>query len=267
MKRISLIVSIPILLIVTVVAFAQQSRGTPPVASTPVTISGTVVSFSAGFGAGLPTLIVRDGTSDKAFTLGPFWYLQNASFAAAPGDQVRIDAVACTHCANGYAVVSVLNLTSGKELTLRDPAGVPLWQNRQRGNAFGPGAGPANGQRSGGYQGAGCAGLYGPDLTRKASFEGTIVSFSGGPGVGQPELTVSTAAGQKVFLVAPYRVVIDAGYGFAPGAVIALTAAPVDHDGEEEWVVLTLTDAATGLELIFRDENGDPAGGHGHGRP
>lgn len=250
MKRNSLIiVSSAVLLILAVAAFAQ-GRGNPPAAAppTPVTINGTVVSFTAGYGAGMPTVVVRDGNIDKTFVLGPFWFLQNAGFTAAAGDQVTIQALACSNCANGYAVVSVTNLTSGKELILRDASGAQLFQNQQRpGSAFGSAGGM---QRGGGN----CAAMNLPDLTRKASFNGTIVSFTGGPGVGKPELTIATAAGDRTFLVGPYHVVIASGYTFVPGNAVTLTAAPADV----EWVALTLKDVATGLELIFRDENGYP---------
>jgi hypothetical protein len=112
-----------------------------------------------------------------------------------------------------------------------------------------------------------CGGLL-PDMTRAASYEGAVVSFTGGPGVGEPELTLATAAGNKVFVPSPYRVILDAGYTFTNGTKLSLTAAPVVHDGEEEWVVVTMKDLASGLQLTFRDATGSPLGGRGgfHGR-
>lgn len=250
--------------ILATAAFAQQRRGggTPPAGPQSV-ISGTVASFTASPGQGMPALVLNRDSGQLTLVLGPFWFLQNAKFAAAAGDRVDATVLACTDCPSGYAVVSVSNLTNGSSVVLRNSDGLPLWQSGGRRGGRG---GAHQGGRSGFGPGAGagtCNGT-GPDMTRVATHTGTVVSFSGGPGAGRPTLVLSTAGGEKTFLVAPYRAVLDAGLDFAPGASYTLTAAP---NVDDEWVVVTLKDNATGAELVLRDATtGIPANGGRHGR-
>lgn len=271
MKRFPLIALA--VLVIASTAFAQQygrgpGQGTPPAGPQSV-ITGTVVSFTATAGVGMPSLVVNHGT-ETTFVLGPFWFLQNAQFAAATGDSVELTVLGCTECPSGYAVVSVKNLTNGSAVTLRNSAGLPLWQQggqkRGRGNGNGPGNGPGSGPGSGNGPGNGrgnCNGT-GPDMAQLATFTGTVSSFTGGPGVGRPTLVLATAAGEKTFLVAPYRAIIDAGLTLAQGASLTLTAAP---NVNQEWVVVTLKDNATGAELVLRDaQTGLPIGGGRRGR-
>jgi hypothetical protein len=262
MKRFSLI-ALAIIVIATA-AFAQQygrgpgqgpGQGTPPSGPQSV-ITGTVVGFTASAGVGMPSLIVNHGT-ETTFVLGPFWFLQSAQFAAAAGDQVELTVLACTQCPSGYAVVSVKNITSGSAVTLRNAQGLPLWQQggqgrRGHGNAPRTGNGPGN-----------CNGT-GPDMAQLATFTGTVSSFVGGPGAGRPTLVLTTSGGDKTFLVAPYRAVMDAGFTFVQGASLTLTAAP---NVNQEWVVVTLKDNTTGAELVLRDaQTGLPIGEGRRGR-
>lgn len=271
MKRLS-VIAIAVLVIATA-AFAQQygrgpGQGTPPAGPQSV-MTGTVVSFTAAAGAGMPSLVVNHGT-ESTFVLGPFWFLQNAQFAAAAGDSVELTVLGCSECPSGYAVVSVKNLTNGGAVTLRNSAGLPLWQQggqrrgRGTGPGNGPGTGPGNGNGNGPGAGRGNCNGSGPDMAQLATFTGTVSSFSGGAGAGRPTLVLATTAGEKTFLVAPYRTVLDAGFTFAPGASLTLTAAP---NANEEWVVVTLKDNATGAELVLRDaQTGLPLGGGRRGR-
>lgn len=272
-KPVIVLVSI-LLIVIAVGAFAQNRRGagTPPAAGAQPTfgpaqsITGSVVSFSASAGSLMPLLVVDDG-AQKSFVLGPYWFLAESKFAAAAGDRVTVVSLTCSECPNGNAVVSVTNLSNGTAVTLRDSSGLPLWKAAPGfGSGNRSGNGPGNGQGQGmgrGGRGMGngdCNGVL-PDVTRAASFEGTIVSLTGGPGVGHPELTVATASGNKTFVPAPYRVALDAGYTFTAGAKVTLTAAPVTHDDEEEWVIVTLHDVASGLDLLFRNADGSPQSG------
>ncbi|MGZ8710541.1 MAG: hypothetical protein ACXW28_09965, partial [Thermoanaerobaculia bacterium] len=268
MKRYSLI-ALAVIVIATA-AFAQQygrgpGQGTPPAGPQSV-ITGTVVSFTATAGVGMPSLVVsRDGT-ELTFVLGPFWFLQNAQFAAAAGDSVELTVLGCTECPSGYAVVSVKNLINGSAVTLRNSAGLPLWQQggQQRGRGNGNGNGNGNGPGNGPGNGRGNCNSTGPDMAQLATFTGTVSSFTGGPGVGRPTLILATTAGEKTFLVAPYRTVLDSGFTFAAGTSLTLTAAPNTNG---EWVVVTLKDNATGAELILRDaQTGLPVGGGRRGR-
>jgi hypothetical protein len=244
-------------------------------ASRPVTVQGDVVRFLAGVGQGMPELVVRDAAGvETSFVLGPYWYLQQQGFAAQPGDRAVVNGFACASCEHGIAVTSVVNLTRSLTLTLRNADGTPLWIGSNGGAVrkhLGTGAmgGRANAAGTGSGRGPGARGLRCggalPDLARTTTFAGAVSSFTGGAGEQYPTLVVAAAQGETSIMLAPYRVLLQAGYTPAPGAQVAVVAAPVDVAGSEEWVAITLTDVASGLVLQFRNpETGYPVvAGHG----
>ena len=270
MKR-TLYLFLAVVLIVAGAAFAQQHNrtGTPPSGPQSV-LSGTVISFSAGAGQGMPTLVVRQAESDVTLVLGPFWFLQNAKFAATAGDAVEVTVMSCADCPNGFAVIAVKNITNGSAVTLRNADGIPLWSNGGPGAGYGSGHG-ARGPHSGRGYGAGngpgnghgagnCDGT-GPDMTQLTTFTGIVKSFAGGAGAGRPTLVLETGGSERTFIVSPFRVVLDSGMQFVAGNTLTITAAP---NVNQEWVVVTLKDHATGAELVLRDaQTGFPIGGCG----
>jgi hypothetical protein len=265
MKRNLFFISIVVAIIIAGAAFAQQERnrggsGTPPSGPQSV-LTGTVVSFTASAGSGMPALVIQQNGANVTLVLGPFWFLQNAKFAAAAGDTVEATVITCADCPNGYAVVAVKNFTNGTSVTLRDSEGLPLWISNgpqgggngcdMRGNRV-PGSGLAN-------RLFGTCNGEGPDMTKRETFSGQVKSFAGGPGVGRPTLVLATAEGDKTFIVGPYRVIRDSGMEFEAGAALTLTAAP---SANGEWVAITIKDDATGAELTLRDATtGRPSGG------
>ena len=254
-----------VLILIAAAAFAQtRGRSAPPAPAlgAEVTFTGTVTQFNAAIGSGSPQLVLRtDDGHDMTFALGPYWYLLQEKFTAKAGERSEVVARACSSCPSGYAAVTVRNATAGLTLQLRAADGTPLWV-RGNGNANGSGR---NGGHMGPQNGA-CNGT-GPDMTRVATFDATVVSFTGGAGAGLPTLVVSTASGDNTLLVAPYRAVMAAGVTFAAGATFSITAAPVSNNGVEEWVVISLRDLTTGFELALRDATtGYPLQGM-HGRP
>ena len=246
-------------------AFAQQQRNramTPPSGPQSV-VSGTVVSFTAGSGQGMPSLVVRQGGADVTLVLGPFWFLQDAKFAAATGDAVEATVLSCADCPSGLAVVAVKNVTTGSAVTLRSADGLPLWIGNSRGprngSGFGRGSGPGSGGPGYGGPGSGTCDGNGPDMTQLATFTGTVKSFTGGAGAGRPTLVLIIDGTERTFLVAPFRVVLDSGIELPEGATFTVSAAP---NLNQEWVVVTLKDHATGAELVLRDaQTGLPIGG------
>ncbi|HEU4521113.1 MAG TPA: hypothetical protein VFT12_03860, partial [Thermoanaerobaculia bacterium] len=112
MKR-TVFLLLTVILVVAGAAWAQQNRGGTPPSGPQSTLSGTVVSFTTDAGQRMPTLVIRTGSSQVALVLGPFWFLQDAKFAAAAGDTVEATVMACADCANDYAVIGVRNLTNG----------------------------------------------------------------------------------------------------------------------------------------------------------
>ncbi len=261
---------------------AQNGSGPLVDVSRPVTVQGAVVAFLAGVGQGVPELVVRDASGTEwAFVLGPYWFLQSQTFVAQAGDEVTVNGYACGSCEHGVAVASVVNVTRSLTLTLRSADGTPAWigqagtglrrhvANGAHGSCAmhdrtaGLGAGLGQGTEMGGGHRM-CQGP-GPDLSRVATFEGAVTSFTGGPGQGLPTLALATAQGEASIVLSPYLVMLQAGYAPAAGARLSVTAAPVDVDGVEHWVAITLTDLGSGLTLQFRNpETGLPAvAGHG----
>lgn len=251
MKR-NLIIALAVTLAIAGAVVAQQRGPAGPQS----TISGTVVEFTAGAGLGMPTLVVKAGSTDTALVLGPYRVLQAAGFSAKAGDLVEAVVMACTECPTGFAVLSVKNLTNGTAVTLRNADGTPFSNGparggRQRAAGRGQGMGPGFGDHD----------CTGPDMTKVEVVNGSIKSFSGGPGIGFPTLVVTTAAGDRTFMVSPYRAILEAGYDFNAGAAVTIVAAP---GAEGEWVVISIKDDATGATLVLRDgTTGQPIGGRG----
>ncbi len=236
--------------------------------STTFTVQGEVASFQAGFGQTMPQLTVREaGGKETTFVLGPFRYLQAQNFSAQAGDRAEVSGWACASCDQGAVVERVRNLTRGLTLVLRNADGTPVWsgpagQGVRRhlvGSAAGTGAAQGLGMGAGPGMGAvqrggrHLCGADGPDLGRTETFVGAVKSFAGGPGEGFPTLVMSSAQGDVVIVLSPYRALMQAGYTPAVGAEVEVEAAPVSLDGQDHWVALAIKDAATGVEVVLRD--------------
>jgi hypothetical protein len=172
MKRTRLPLALTLILI-ALPAAAQPGSSPAADPSAAFDVYGTVLSFTAAYGSGLPMLVVEDaalGTLDVG--LGPVWFLQAADFAAAPGDEVEALVFPCPVCAAPYVAMWVENLTTGAAVDLRGEDGRPLWIQRggpgggqpfcnqgdpvgQLGEQRGPhgGNGNGNGPQSGGGNG------------------------------------------------------------------------------------------------------------------
>ena len=249
--------------------------GSGPLISTAqtVTVEGTVVTFVAGLGQGMPELQVEDaGGALYTFVLGPYWYLVEQGFSAQPGDAVIVTAYPCALCDTGFAVVSVVNVTAGVTLTLRDANGLPIWPQLQPSEPGSGGQGPPSGKtgtarpviRS--SSGSGTGDRLVPDLTRTTTFTGTVASYSVVAGTGAGTLVLTTGTGDVSFLLSSVWVLVNAGFNPQVGAALTVVAAPVIIDGQEIWVALTITDEATGLTFVLRDPaTGLPVGGQRSG--
>lgn len=232
--------------------------------ATRTTFVGDVLRFEAVRGQGTPQLAVAVDGEEKTFVLGPYWYLSKSGFAADAGDDVEVDAFACTSCTAGWAVAEVRNLSKATTLELRDENGLPLWTGGGRGRGGRGGAQePAAGRGNG--AGRGECGGEGPDMDAARDLDGVVVSFSGGPGVGRPTLILAVGGVETAVVASPYRVLQNAGVAFVAGERWLARVAP-SADGTH-LVALTLKNPATGFELVLRDpETGLPlwtGGGHG----
>ena len=239
-----------------------------------VTVEGTVVQFVAGLGQGMPELQVEDaGGALYTFVLGPYWYLTDQGFTAQTGDAVVVTAYPCALCDTGFAVVSVVNVTAGVTLTLRDANGLPIWPQLQPSEPGGGGQGQSSGKTGtarpvirSSTSGSGTGDRLVPDLTRTTTFTGTVASYSVVAGTGAGTLVLATDTGDMSFLLSSVWVLIRAGFEPAVGNALTVVAAPVTIDDQEIWVAITITDDATGLVLVLRDPaTGLPVGGQRSG--
>lgn len=245
--------------------------------SSAVTLEGPVVAFTGGLGAGLPVLTVDDDALGVTeVRLGPFWFLTDAGFTAATGDLVRLTAYPCALCKADWVAATAENLTTGSTVALRGDDGLPLWTGALgQGPGPGPGvgapgphgrgAGPAAGAPPHGahHRGFGPCGGAAPSLGAAMTVTGTVVSFTGEPGIHFPTLTLDVDGEELTLAAGPYRVWIAAGFEPAAGQELTVTYAPaVFAGGEEHLVILAVTDPASGLTLIVRDaETGQPGFG------
>lgn len=247
-----------------------------------VTFQGPVVQLVAGLGQGMPELqITASDTRAMSFTLGPYWYLQEAGFAADAGDAVEVSAYPCVTCESGFAVAVVVNQTKALTLTLRTADGTPLWAARQQGTQShsGEGGNGTNGNNGnsgssgnngdGDHRGdnrgrGGCETCEPPDLSRVTTFTGSVASFQAEPGEGTPTVTMVTPTGDVTILVSPFAALQRAGFTFAVGQTLEITAAPVERDDVETWLALVVKDTTTGLSVVLRDPStGLPPSGRG----
>lgn len=260
--------------------FPLHAQGPAADPSAAFEVQGTVVSFAASPGAGMPVLEVDDLTLGTVeIGLGPIWFLSREGFVAAAGDQVALLAYPCDLCAAAAVAAWVTNLDTGVSTVLRDEAGYPLWIGRSDGGSRqgGPGrtgktqAGRGQGGNGGPGGGQGPCALAGPDMSAVTTVAGEVVSFAGGPGAGTPTLVLATADGDLSVVVSPYHVVVAAGFVFEPGIELEVTYAPVSCEGGDHLVAISVVDLATGVSLQLRDpETGFPLTGggarHGYGR-
>lgn len=228
------------------------------------TVTGTVASFVAGAGVGMPSLVVTtDNGATQRFVLGPYRLLQAKQLSLTAGDRVEVRALECSTGGERRVAIEVRNLTQGTTVALRSEDGTPLWvggggQGQKRFGRTGEGkAGRAASGRGHGKALAACGGA-GPDLARSSTYAGPVVRFDGGAGAGQPSLVLATAQGEVAIRLAPYRALVRTSYTPEPGANLEVVAAPVTVDGAEHLVALSLHDVATGLTIQLRGEDGSP---------
>lgn len=274
-------------LVLATAGLAGQNRGgakdgTGPLIDTSnlLVFQGTVVQLVAGLGQGMPELeLTTTSGQTLSFALGPYWFLQASGFVAEAGDTAEVSAYACTTCESGYAVAKVVNQTKALTLILRADDGTPLWAaqgsktaRRQLGRA-GTGGNSDPGQHGqpgtgepgkGPGQPGGCEACEQPDLGQVSTFAGTVASVEATAGDGTPTVTLATSAGDVTFLISPYSILQRAGFALTVGQALEITAAPVEHNGVETWLVLVIKDTATGLTVVLRDPStGLPPVGRG----
>lgn len=298
MKRSALIIAIA-LLITALPAMAQRAGdGTGPAVdpSEALDVYGTVVSFTASVGSGMPRLVVDEAAlGEIEIGLGPLWFIQEAGFGADAGDVVEATVFPCDSCAAEYVAQVVENVTTGTSVTLRGEDGRPLWRGRGgtgggqgfcrqsgtdakrsgqggrggNGSASGQGAQNDQGANPGDFPGGQCQ-WTGPDMTAVATVTGTVVSVDVTFGNPRPSVVLDVDGEEIEILLRPYAPLAAAGFLIEVGSELQVTYAPwVLPDEVEVLVAISVTDPATGLTVQLRDpETGYPIGGgrgHRHG--
>ncbi len=226
-------------------------------------VSGTVTAVLAGFGSGLPVILVQDpDLGEVEVGLAPIWYLEQEGFSVRAGDEVSLLAFSCPTCSANAVAIWVDNLDTGVSIVLRDDDGAPVWTGRgaNGGEGGGPWGNPQLFQQHCSSNGA--------DTSSAITVTGVVESFTGASGQGAPVL-VLTVDGEALELVAsPYWAIDASGLDLAPGTELEVTYAPVECDGTSFLVTLSITHLATGITVQLRDpETGFPlTGGNGSGQ-
>ena len=113
------------------------------------TFDGTVIDVEMEPGKGLPTFTLDTGKGERVTILAsPYRALVDAGFTITSGDEVSVVAYPSANHDDAYVAAKITNLTTRKELVLRDDKGLPA-------GGFGRAAG-------------GCAGVA-PSRSRNAS--------------------------------------------------------------------------------------------------
>lgn len=106
-------------------ARAQGSRVMPRCATTPVTVSGTIESVTAGAGIQMPVLILQTADGQLlTIKIGPERILLAADLELRPGDPVTV--VYAADCL-GEAIALQITNSAGVTVMLRDELGRPAW--------------------------------------------------------------------------------------------------------------------------------------------
>ena len=229
-----------------------------------VQVEGTVVSLEAGPGMGGALLTLDENSLGRIqVVLGPYWFLQGAGFAPAPGATVRGTLYPCSTCPAPWVAAVLEDPDAGVTVTFRDASGFPAWRggpgHRGRAGRWGGAAGPR------GSRGACLAG--GAAVGTLQTVTGTVKSVDVATGT-RATLVLDTAEGPLELVVAPWRALLAAGVSPAPGDTVEVQWATLTTRRGTFAAVFSLTDPSTGKTVQLRDPaTGMPAGvGAGGGR-
>lgn len=126
----------------------------------------------------------------------------------------------------------------------------------------GSGAGAGNGTCPGG--GLGLAQI---DVTRPSTVNGDVVRFAGGPGLGQPTLTVKVGGTETPYVLGAYRYLVAQSFEPKPGDLVRLLLFPCANCAQP-FVVAEVENLTQETTLKLRNADGTPAfagGGRGPG--
>jgi hypothetical protein len=90
-----------------------------------VALEGKVVGLHMGRGMGFSSFTLQTGNGPVTVVASPYRILLDANYTIKEGDQMSVVAYSSTNNADTYAAAALKNLTSGKEITLRNDSGMP----------------------------------------------------------------------------------------------------------------------------------------------
>ncbi len=149
------------------------------------------------------------------------------------------------------AILAILALASLPALAQRGPGG-------GAGNGNGPGAGTCTGMGTGAAQ---------IDVTHATTVNGEVVRFAGGPGLGQPTLTVKVGGAETPYVLGSYRWLVAQSFAPKTGDLVRLLLYPCANCASP-YVVAEVENLTQKTTLKLRNADGTPVfagGGHGPG--
>jgi hypothetical protein len=103
------------------------------------------------------------------------------------------------------------------------------------------------------------------DLSQLTTFDGSVVSFLAGAGLGNPQLTIQRGADNLSFVLGPYRYLTSQNFVARAGDAVHVSAWPC-ATCPAGYAVKDVQNLTTGVTLNLRDANGLPlftSGGQG----
>jgi hypothetical protein len=109
--------------------------------NTVVTIKGKVISVDAEGGSGPVTITIRRGEETIHAIAAPKWFWFDRGISIKPGDELRVVGAKAQGKDGEMYIISreISNITSGKEVVIRDSSGSPAWKGGGRAGGGGGG--------------------------------------------------------------------------------------------------------------------------------
>ena len=206
-----------------------------------VVVEGEVTLVNIGFGVRYPSIEIN-GTQIK---IAPVWFLLEYDFEIQEKDWLSVIAAPSTATADAYLhALSIRNDTTGKEITLRDVAGTPLWirARGQMGNREPLGAGAMNG---------GCV-----DPATIDVITGIVDQVTIGAGIRQPTLVINVSGQLVNVKIGPARLLLANDFELNAGEQVTAKVATAARTNELVALELTNKDGKT---VTLRNDDGAPA--------